>query len=64
MARQYRLIEMGPDGQLYYLDDLDNNYATVTFETFYPTSTYALVYKYDYALLQAMTTPAGIATTP
>lgn len=64
VARQYRLIEMGPDGQLYYLDDLDNNYATVTFETFYPTSTYALVYKYDYALLQAMTTQAGIATTP
>lgn len=61
MARQYRLIEMGPDGQLFYLDDLDNNHATVTFETFYPTSTYALVYKYDLAMLQAMTMPT-IAT--
>lgn len=54
VTRQYRLIEMGPDGQLFYLDDLDQNYATVTFETFYPTSTYALVYKYDLAMLQAM----------
>ncbi len=54
MARQYRLIEMGPDGQIFYLDDLDQNHATVTFETFYPTSTYALVYKYDIAMLQAM----------
>lgn len=54
VTRQYRLMEIGPDGQLFYLDDLDNNYATVTFETFYPTSTYALVYKYDMALLQAM----------
>lgn len=60
-ARQYRLIEMGPDGQLFYLDDLDQNHATVTFETFYPTSTYALVYKYDLAMLQAMTMP-NIAT--
>lgn len=59
MARQYRLIEMGPDGQLFYLDDLDNNPATVTFETFYPTSTYALVYKYDIAMLQSMTVPTG-----
>lgn len=58
VARQYRLIQMGPDGQLFYLDDLDQNYATVTFETFYPTSTYALVYKYDLAMLQAMTMPA------
>ena len=67
LARQYRLIEMGPDGQLFYLDDLDNNHATVTFETFYPTSTYALVYKYDLAMLQAMSmqtaTPA-ITQTP
>lgn len=54
MARQYRLIEFGPDGRLYYLDDLDNNSATVTFETYFPTSTYALVYKYDLAMLQAM----------
>ena len=54
IAREYRLIEMGPDGQLFFLDDLDNNNATVTFETFYPTSTYALVYKYDLSLLQAM----------
>lgn len=59
MARQYRLIEMGPDGQLFYLDDLDSNPATVTFETFYPTSTYALVYKYDIAMLQAMTMPTA-----
>ncbi|MBQ6787087.1 MAG: hypothetical protein IJO85_05130 [Lachnospiraceae bacterium] len=65
MARQYRLIERGPDGQLFYLDDLDNNYATVTFETFYPTSTYALVYKYDLAMLQAMTMPnVAIPTLP
>lgn len=67
MARQYRLIEMGPDGQLFYLDDLDSNPATVTFETFYPTSTYALVYKYDMAMLQAMTMPAtttSILPTP
>lgn len=62
MARQYRLIEIGPDGQLFYLDDLDNNHATVTFETFYPTSTYALVYKYDLEMLQAMMMP-GVATT-
>lgn len=62
MARQYRLIEMGPDGQLFYLDDLDQNYATVTFETFYPTSTYALVYKYDLTMLQGMTMP-DIATS-
>lgn len=63
-ARQYRLMEMGPDGQLFYLDDLDNNYATVTFETFYPTSTYALVYKYDLAMLQAMNMPAVTTLTP
>ena len=64
VARQYRLIEIGPDGQLFYLDDLDNNYATVTFETFYPTSTYALVYKYDLAMLQAMTMPTVTTLTP
>ena len=54
MARQYCLIEIGPDGQIYYLEDLDNDYATVTFATYYPTSTYALVYKYDMAMLSAM----------
>lgn len=65
MARQYRLIEIGPDGQLFYLEDLDHNHATVTFETFYPTSTYALVYKYDLAMLQAMTMPTTpILSTP
>lgn len=51
VTRQYRLIEIGPDGQLLYLDDLDSNYQTVTFSTYYPTSTYALVYKYDLAAL-------------
>lgn len=50
-ARMYRLIEIGPDGQIYYLDDLDTNHATVTFSTAYPTSTYALVYKYDIDML-------------
>lgn len=45
--RMYRLIEFGPDGQVWYLDDEDTNCATVTFSTAYPTSTYALVYKYD-----------------
>lgn len=64
VARQYRLIEIGPDGQLFCLDDLDNNYATVTFETYYPTSTYALVYKYDMAMLQAMTMPTATTMTP
>lgn len=44
--RQYCLIEIGPDAQIMYLEDLDSNYDTVTFETYYPTSTYALVYKY------------------
>lgn len=44
--RQYCLMEIGPDGQVLYCPDLDNNFSTVTFETFYPTSTYALVYKY------------------
>lgn len=48
ITRNYRLIEIGPDGQLLYLDDLDTNYATVTFATYYPTSTYALVYKYNF----------------
>lgn len=45
-SRQYCLIEIGPDAQILYLQDLDADYDTVTFETYYPTSTYALVYKY------------------
>lgn len=49
--RMYRLIEIGPDGQIYYLDDEDNDCATVTFSTAYPTSTYALVYKYNIDML-------------
>lgn len=45
-SRQYTLIEIGPDGQVLYLPDLDADFSTVTFETYYPTSVYALVYKY------------------
>ncbi len=45
-SRKYCLIEIGPDGQIFYLPDLDADFSTVTFETYYPTSTYALVYKY------------------
>lgn len=45
--RKYKLLEIGPDGQIFELPDLDTNISTVTFETFYPTSTYALVYKYE-----------------
>lgn len=49
--RMYRLIEIGPDGQILYLDDEDNSCETVTFSTSYPTSTYALVYKYNIEML-------------
>lgn len=45
-SRKYTLIEIGPDAQIMYLPDLDNDFSTVTFETYYPTSVYALVYKY------------------
>lgn len=54
-GRQYRLMQIAPTGQVLYLDDLDNNIATVTFETYYPTATYALTYKYDMNLLTALT---------
>lgn len=50
-SREYCLIEIGPDAQILYLEDLDNNFSTVTFETYYPSSTYALVYKYPTAVV-------------
>ena len=46
--RQYRLIQILPTGHVLYLEDLDNNVETVTFSTFYPSTTYALVYKDTY----------------
>lgn len=45
--KQFRLIEVGPAGTVFYLDDLDDKVETITFKTAYPTSTYALVYKWD-----------------
>lgn len=46
-SRKYCMIEILPDGQILYLPDIDQDYATVTFETYYPSGTYALVYKYE-----------------
>ncbi len=46
--REYRLIQIMPTGHILYLEDLDNSKETVTFSTFYPSATYALVYKDNY----------------
>lgn len=46
--REYRLIQIMPTGHVLYLEDLDDNKETVTFSTFYPSTTYALVYKDNY----------------
>lgn len=54
-GRQYRLMQIAPTGQVLYLNDLDNSIETVTFETYYPTGTYALTYKYDMNLLMSLT---------
>ncbi|MBE5877557.1 MAG: hypothetical protein E7290_11810 [Lachnospiraceae bacterium] len=43
--REYRLIQIMPTGHILYLEDLDSSKETVTFSTFYPSATYALVYK-------------------
>lgn len=54
-GRQYRLMQIAPTGQLLYLEDLDSSIETVTFETYYPTATFALTYKYDMNLLMSLT---------
>ncbi len=46
--REYRLIQIMPTGHILYLEDLDDSKETVTFSTFYPSTTYALVYKDNY----------------
>ncbi len=46
--REYRLIQIMPTGHVLYLEDLDSSKETVTFSTFYPSATYALVYKDNY----------------
>lgn len=46
--REYRLIQIMPTGHVLYLEDLDTSKETVTFSTFHPSATYALVYKDNY----------------
>lgn len=46
--REYCLIQIMPTGHVLYLEDLDTKKETVTFSTFYPSTTYALVYKDNY----------------
>lgn len=43
-GRTFRLLEIAPDGTLTFLEDLDQDIRTITYETTKPSSMYALIY--------------------